>query len=104
MEVLSMFQRPRSVALEYEKPGTYGTVLIYPLDRLVECGSAVDSVRLRIDSLCPNLRKSRHTIRSLGESIHNWTESNVGARNQLELIQPIVESTPVPQERNEENF
>ncbi|MED6130495.1 hypothetical protein PIB30_001582 [Stylosanthes scabra] len=34
MEVLSMFQRPRSVALEYEKPGTYGTVLIYPLDRL----------------------------------------------------------------------
>ncbi|MED6147353.1 hypothetical protein PIB30_043333 [Stylosanthes scabra] len=40
MEDLSMFQRPRSVALEYEKPGTYGTVLIYPLDRLVECGSA----------------------------------------------------------------
>ncbi|MED6123060.1 hypothetical protein PIB30_045750 [Stylosanthes scabra] len=32
--------RPRSVALEYEKPGTYGTVLIYPLDRLVECGFA----------------------------------------------------------------
>ncbi|MED6157715.1 hypothetical protein PIB30_025827 [Stylosanthes scabra] len=40
MEVVSMFQRPRSVALEYEKPGTYGTVLIYPLDRLVECGFA----------------------------------------------------------------
>ncbi|MED6157860.1 hypothetical protein PIB30_027389 [Stylosanthes scabra] len=38
MEDLSMFQRPRTVALEYEKPGTYGTVLIYPLDRLVECG------------------------------------------------------------------
>ncbi|MED6187613.1 hypothetical protein PIB30_078072 [Stylosanthes scabra] len=35
MEDLSMFQRPRSVALEYEKPGTYGTVLIYPLDRLI---------------------------------------------------------------------
>ncbi|MED6146989.1 hypothetical protein PIB30_039846 [Stylosanthes scabra] len=35
-----MFQRPRSVALEYEKPRTYGMVLIYPLDRLVECGSA----------------------------------------------------------------
>ncbi|MED6121843.1 hypothetical protein PIB30_033858 [Stylosanthes scabra] len=30
MEVLSMFQRPRSVALEYEKPGTYGTGLIPP--------------------------------------------------------------------------
>ncbi|MED6196221.1 hypothetical protein PIB30_045403 [Stylosanthes scabra] len=43
MEVLSMFQRPRSVALQYEKPGTYGTVLIYPLDRLVECGFA-DSI------------------------------------------------------------
>ncbi|MED6198244.1 hypothetical protein PIB30_064299 [Stylosanthes scabra] len=38
MEDLSMFQRPRTVALEYEKPGTYGTVLIYPLNRLVECG------------------------------------------------------------------
>ncbi|MED6222826.1 hypothetical protein PIB30_068231 [Stylosanthes scabra] len=38
MEDLSMFQRPRTIALEYEKPGTYGTVLIYPLNRLVECG------------------------------------------------------------------
>ncbi|MED6225767.1 hypothetical protein PIB30_096910 [Stylosanthes scabra] len=38
MEDLSMFQRPRTVALKYEKPGTYGTVLIYPLNRLVECG------------------------------------------------------------------
>ncbi|MED6109613.1 hypothetical protein PIB30_035310 [Stylosanthes scabra] len=37
MEDLSMFQRPKIVALEDEKPGTYGTVLIYPLDRLVEC-------------------------------------------------------------------
>ncbi|MED6124268.1 hypothetical protein PIB30_057380 [Stylosanthes scabra] len=33
-----MFQRPRTIALEYEKPGTYGTVLIYPLNHLVECG------------------------------------------------------------------
>ncbi|MED6170953.1 hypothetical protein PIB30_036116 [Stylosanthes scabra] len=40
MEDLSMFQRPRTVALEYEKPETYGTVLTYPLYRLVECGSA----------------------------------------------------------------
>ncbi|MED6212744.1 hypothetical protein PIB30_086517 [Stylosanthes scabra] len=38
MEDLSMFQRPRTIALEYEKPGTYGTVLIYPLNLLVECG------------------------------------------------------------------
>ncbi|MED6174920.1 hypothetical protein PIB30_073438 [Stylosanthes scabra] len=38
MEDLSMFQRPRTVAMEYEKPGTYGTLLIYPLNRLVECG------------------------------------------------------------------
>ncbi|MED6147609.1 hypothetical protein PIB30_045377 [Stylosanthes scabra] len=34
MEDLSMFQRHRSVALEYEKPETYGMVLTYPLDRL----------------------------------------------------------------------
>ncbi|MED6137743.1 hypothetical protein PIB30_067854 [Stylosanthes scabra] len=40
MEDLSMFQSPRSVALEYEKPETYGTMLIYPLDRLVECAFA----------------------------------------------------------------
>ncbi|MED6207074.1 hypothetical protein PIB30_032422 [Stylosanthes scabra] len=38
MEDLSMFQRPRTVALEYEKPETYGTVLVYPLNRLVERG------------------------------------------------------------------
>ncbi|MED6207385.1 hypothetical protein PIB30_035291 [Stylosanthes scabra] len=38
MEDLSMFQRLRTVALEYEKPEAYGTVLIYPLNRLVECG------------------------------------------------------------------
>ncbi|MED6172843.1 hypothetical protein PIB30_053729 [Stylosanthes scabra] len=38
MKDLSMFQRPRTVALEDEKPETYGTVLIYPLNRLVECG------------------------------------------------------------------
>ncbi|MED6172037.1 hypothetical protein PIB30_046425 [Stylosanthes scabra] len=38
MEDLSMFQRLRTVALEYEKPRTYGTMLIYPLNRLVECG------------------------------------------------------------------
>ncbi|MED6209057.1 hypothetical protein PIB30_050965 [Stylosanthes scabra] len=37
-----MFQRPRTVALEYEKLGTYGTVLIYPLNRLVECGFVGD--------------------------------------------------------------
>ncbi|MED6176280.1 hypothetical protein PIB30_086603 [Stylosanthes scabra] len=37
MEDLSMFQRPRTVALEDEKPGTYGTGLIpptRPLDRV----------------------------------------------------------------------
>ncbi|MED6220280.1 hypothetical protein PIB30_043384 [Stylosanthes scabra] len=38
MEDLSMFQRPRTVVLEYEKLGTYETELIYPLNRLVECG------------------------------------------------------------------
>ncbi|MED6209099.1 hypothetical protein PIB30_051422 [Stylosanthes scabra] len=39
-----MFQRPRTVALEYEKPGTYGTVLIYPLNRLVKCGFVGNTV------------------------------------------------------------
>ncbi|MED6216861.1 hypothetical protein PIB30_012030 [Stylosanthes scabra] len=43
MEDLSMFQRPRTVALEDEKPGTYGTLLIYPLNRLVECGFVGDT-------------------------------------------------------------
>ncbi|MED6143832.1 hypothetical protein PIB30_009643 [Stylosanthes scabra] len=43
MEDLSMFQRPRTVALEDENPGTYGTVLIYPLNRLVECGFVDDT-------------------------------------------------------------
>ncbi|MED6111273.1 hypothetical protein PIB30_051044 [Stylosanthes scabra] len=37
---LSMFQRPRTIALEDEKPGTYGMVSIYPLHRLVKCGFA----------------------------------------------------------------
>ncbi|MED6219637.1 hypothetical protein PIB30_037610 [Stylosanthes scabra] len=46
-----MFQRPRSIALEYEKPGTYGTVLIYPLDRLVECGFAEPSFARNINYL-----------------------------------------------------
>ncbi|MED6210028.1 hypothetical protein PIB30_060211 [Stylosanthes scabra] len=43
MKDLSMFQRPRTVALEDENPGTYGTVLIYPLNRLVECGFVGDT-------------------------------------------------------------
>ncbi|MED6158165.1 hypothetical protein PIB30_030335 [Stylosanthes scabra] len=43
MEDLSMFQRPMTVALEDENPGTYGTVLIYPLNRLVECGFVGDT-------------------------------------------------------------
>ncbi|MED6209350.1 hypothetical protein PIB30_053800 [Stylosanthes scabra] len=41
MEDFSMFQRPRIVALEDENPGTYGTALIYPLDRLVSVASWV---------------------------------------------------------------
>ncbi|MED6124229.1 hypothetical protein PIB30_057121 [Stylosanthes scabra] len=43
MEDLSMFQTPRTVALEDENLGTYGTLLIYPLNRLVECGFVVDT-------------------------------------------------------------
>ncbi|MED6183250.1 hypothetical protein PIB30_036236 [Stylosanthes scabra] len=43
MEDLSMFQRPRTVALEDENPGTYGMALIYPLNRLVECGFMSDT-------------------------------------------------------------
>ncbi|MED6177546.1 hypothetical protein PIB30_099093 [Stylosanthes scabra] len=43
MEDLSMFQRPRIIALEDENPGTYRTVLIYPLNRLVERGFVGDT-------------------------------------------------------------
>ncbi|MED6163782.1 hypothetical protein PIB30_083337 [Stylosanthes scabra] len=43
MKDLSMFQRPRTVALEDENLGTYGTVLIYPLYRLVEYGFVGDT-------------------------------------------------------------
>ncbi|MED6202079.1 hypothetical protein PIB30_101775 [Stylosanthes scabra] len=43
MEDLSMFQRPRTVALEDEKPRTYRTVLIYPFNRLVEYGFVGDT-------------------------------------------------------------
>ncbi|MED6204861.1 hypothetical protein PIB30_012632 [Stylosanthes scabra] len=58
MEVLSMFQRPKSVALEYEKPGTYGTGLIYPLDRLVETLTTLNFVFVSLPNLLPptNLR------------------------------------------------
>ncbi|MED6197033.1 hypothetical protein PIB30_052938 [Stylosanthes scabra] len=41
MEDLSMFQRPRIVALEDENRGTYGTALIYPLNRLVSVASGI---------------------------------------------------------------
>ncbi|MED6212258.1 hypothetical protein PIB30_081557 [Stylosanthes scabra] len=43
MEDLSMFQRPRTIAMEDENPGIYGTVLIYPLNLLVECGFVGDT-------------------------------------------------------------
>ncbi|MED6148772.1 hypothetical protein PIB30_055974 [Stylosanthes scabra] len=43
MEDLSMFQRPKTVALEDENPGTYGVALVYPLNRLVECGFVGDT-------------------------------------------------------------
>ncbi|MED6216795.1 hypothetical protein PIB30_011120 [Stylosanthes scabra] len=43
MEDLSMFERPRTVALEDENPGTSGMVLFYPLNRLVEYGFVGDT-------------------------------------------------------------
>ncbi|MED6198381.1 hypothetical protein PIB30_065821 [Stylosanthes scabra] len=53
MEDLSMFQIPRTVALEDENPWTYGAVLIYPLDRLVECGFVGDTaVNPWVDIFC----------------------------------------------------
>ncbi|MED6148228.1 hypothetical protein PIB30_051062 [Stylosanthes scabra] len=52
MEDLSMFKRPRTVALEDENPGTYGTALIYPLNRLVSVASWV--TRLLILGSNPN--------------------------------------------------
>ncbi|MED6216341.1 hypothetical protein PIB30_006985 [Stylosanthes scabra] len=58
-----MFQRPRTVALEYEKPGTYGTVLIYPLNRLVECGF-VDNMAINpwVDIACRRQAFARDTL------------------------------------------
>ncbi|MED6109097.1 hypothetical protein PIB30_030431 [Stylosanthes scabra] len=60
MEDLSMFQRPKTVALEDENPGTYGTVLIYPLNRLV--------TRLLILGLASSVdaRVSPERMRTLG--------------------------------------
>ncbi|MED6147700.1 hypothetical protein PIB30_046233 [Stylosanthes scabra] len=69
MEDLSMFQRPRIVALEYEKPGTYGTVLIYPLDCLVECGFVGNmAVNPWVDIVCRRqafARESKSLMRTV---------------------------------------
>ncbi|MED6207336.1 hypothetical protein PIB30_034847 [Stylosanthes scabra] len=66
MEDLSMFQRPRIIALEDENPGTYGTILIYPLNRLVSVASWV--TRLLILGLASSVdtRVSPERMRTLG--------------------------------------
>ncbi|MED6192743.1 hypothetical protein PIB30_012913 [Stylosanthes scabra] len=75
MEVLSMFQRPRSVALEYEKPGTYGTGLIYPLYRLVECGfvgyvtTIPENAPIRIDVPAEQMTTETSTLQKHGSPV-----------------------------------
>ncbi|MED6217580.1 hypothetical protein PIB30_018973 [Stylosanthes scabra] len=66
MENLSMLQRPKTVALEDENPGTYGTTLIYPLNRLVSVASWV--TRLLILGLASSVdaRVSPKRMRTLG--------------------------------------
>ncbi|MED6207276.1 hypothetical protein PIB30_034277 [Stylosanthes scabra] len=59
MEDLSMFQRLRTVALEDENPGSYGTVLTYPLNRLVERGFVGDTAINPWVDLGPLLWKMR---------------------------------------------
>ncbi|MED6207142.1 hypothetical protein PIB30_033058 [Stylosanthes scabra] len=62
MEDLSLFKRPSTVALEYEKPGTYGTVLIYLLNRLVECGFVGNmTVNPWVDIVCRRQAFARET-------------------------------------------
>ncbi|MED6197077.1 hypothetical protein PIB30_053356 [Stylosanthes scabra] len=58
----NMLQRPRTVALKDEKPGTYGTVLIYPLNRLVECGFVGDTaVNPSVSIVCRRQAFARET-------------------------------------------
>ncbi|MED6206292.1 hypothetical protein PIB30_025353 [Stylosanthes scabra] len=75
MEDLSMFQRPRTVALEYENPGTYGMVLIYPLNCLVECGFVGDmAVNPWVGIVCRRqafARESESLMRTALISIHD---------------------------------
>ncbi|MED6197076.1 hypothetical protein PIB30_053355 [Stylosanthes scabra] len=75
MEDLSMFQRPRTVAREYEKPGTYETVLIYPLNRLVECGFMGNmAVNPWVGIVCRRhafARESESLMRTFLARIHN---------------------------------
>ncbi|MED6123911.1 hypothetical protein PIB30_054097 [Stylosanthes scabra] len=83
MEVLSMFQRPRPVALEYEKPGTYRTVLIYPLDRLGDRSSngavagelnMCADLDLEIERTLRHARQVRRQI-EFENSLHSQTEN-----------------------------
>ncbi|MED6109854.1 hypothetical protein PIB30_037328 [Stylosanthes scabra] len=73
MEDLSMFQRPRTVALENENPRTYGTVLIYLLNRLVECGFVGDTaVNPWVGIFCRRQGFARES-----ESLMRITESRI---------------------------
>ncbi|MED6111563.1 hypothetical protein PIB30_053367 [Stylosanthes scabra] len=81
MEDLSMFQRPRSVALEYEKPGTFGVGLIpptRPLDRVWLRGSNPNPDLLDLDlELERTLRRARQVRRRIEfeNSLYSQTEN-----------------------------
>ncbi|MED6176382.1 hypothetical protein PIB30_087715 [Stylosanthes scabra] len=81
MEDLSMFQRPRTVAMEDENPGTYGTVLIYPLNRLVECGFMGDTaVHPWVDIFC---RRQGFARENLGPLL--WKMRTLGLMEGVDL-------------------
>ncbi|MED6192741.1 hypothetical protein PIB30_012911 [Stylosanthes scabra] len=73
-----MFQRPRSIALEYEKPGSYGTGLIYLVDCLVECGFAGYVTTIHLDlEIERTLRRARQVRRRIEfeNYLHSQTEN-----------------------------
>ncbi|MED6152266.1 hypothetical protein PIB30_090277 [Stylosanthes scabra] len=86
MKDLSMFQRPRTVVLEVENPGTYGTMLIYPLNRLVECDFVGDTaVNPWVGIFC---RRQGFARENRGPSL--WKMRTLGLMEGVDLpTQPI---------------
>ncbi|MED6146350.1 hypothetical protein PIB30_033652 [Stylosanthes scabra] len=105
MEDLSMFQRPRTVALEDENPRTYGTVLIYPLNRLVECGFVGDTaVNPWVGIFCSRqgfARESESLMREkVRRRVHGWKGRLLSTAGKHVVIKAVGEAIPMEQEKN----